>query len=199
MRLKTMITSLDFIRKQIADSISVKENLYDQVDIIMDISQRITNCFQSGNRLWLCGNGGSTADAQHIAAELAGKLYLDRNPLPAVALTTNTSLLTAISNDYGFVEVFARQVKGCVQQGDVLIGISTSGNSENVIKAVQEAKKIGAWTIGLSGNGGKLKEIADICLCILSSDTPRIQEAHITAGHIICSLVENMLFEGDKT
>jgi D-sedoheptulose 7-phosphate isomerase len=135
-----------------------------------------------------------SADAQHIAGELAGKFYLDRDPLPAIALTTNTSSLTAIANDYGYDQVFARQLRGLVNKGDIVIGISTSGSSPNVTIAMEEAKRHGAIIIAFTGQGGKLKEIAEYVLSIPSTDTPRIQEAHITAGHIIAYLVEEALF-----
>jgi len=158
----------------------------------------LVDAFRKGNKVLLFGNGGSAADAQHIACELAGKFYLDRAPLPAIALTTNTSSLTAIANDYSYEEVFVRQVKGLVKQGDVVIGISTSGNSPNVLRGIEEAKRLGATTIALIGRGGRLKKSADYVLSVPSDDTPRIQEAHITAGHIICYLVEQALFGNRK-
>ena len=146
----------------------------------------------------LFGNGGSAADAQHIACELGGKFYLDRAPLPVIALTTNTSSLTAIGNDYSYEEIFARQVRGLAKQGDIVVGISTSGNSPNVLRGIEEAKQLGAITVAFTGQGGRLKELAEYVLSVPSSDTPRIQEAHITAGHIICYLVEDTLFGNKK-
>ena len=182
------------IKNQINESIRLKEYLATKADILMSIAEELVRSFHSGNKVLLFGNGGSAADAQHIASELAGKFYLDRDPLPAIALTTNTSSLTAIANDYGYDTVFVRQLKGLVKKGDVVIGISTSGNSPNVLLAIEEAKHLGAVTVAFTGKGGKLKKLADYALSIPSEDTPRIQEAHITAGHIICYLVEETLF-----
>ncbi|HUC92007.1 MAG TPA: D-sedoheptulose 7-phosphate isomerase [Paenibacillus sp.] len=181
---------------QLEESIKVKEALKSQSNLIKSIADEVVAAFQRGNKVLFCGNGGSAADAQHLAAEFAGRFYLDREPLPALALHTNSSIVTAISNDYHFDEVYQRQVRALAVQGDVVIGISTSGNSRNIILAVEEAKRKGAITIAFTGSGGNLKEIADICLDVVSRDTPRIQEAHITAGHIICYLVENVLFGG---
>jgi D-sedoheptulose 7-phosphate isomerase len=154
----------------------------------------ICEALRSGGRVLLCGNGGSAADAQHIAAELVGRFKLERSAFAAVALTTDTSILTALGNDYGYSTVFSRQVEALCNEGDVLIGISTSGNSPNVLEAVRVARERGAKTVGLTGeNGGKLKDLVDACIRIPSSDTPRIQEGHITIGHIICELVETEL------
>ncbi len=189
-----METEAAIVAKQIEESIALKEALITQTDIILEIASQITQAFRRGNKVLLFGNGGSAADAQHIACELAGKLYLDRDPLPAIALTTNTSSLTAIANDYGYQEVFARQLRGVVTKGDIVIGISTSGSSPNVIIGLEEAKRCGALTVAFTGQGGKLKEIAEYVLSISSTNTPRIQEAHITAGHIIVHLVERSLF-----
>jgi len=145
-----------------------------------------------GNKVLLCGNGGSAADAQHIAAEFTGRYKTERDALPAIALTTDTSALTAIGNDYGFDAVFSRQVEAYANKGDLLVGISTSGNSENVIKAFEKAKKKGCFCMALSGrDGGRMKELADLNIIIPSSDTPRIQEMHILIGHIICQAVDD--------
>jgi D-sedoheptulose 7-phosphate isomerase len=187
------------IVKQIEDSIELKKYLQQETKNLVAIADLLVDAFRKGNKVLLFGNGGSAADAQHIACELAGKFYLDRAPLPAIALTTNTSSLTAIANDYSYEEVFVRQVKGLVKQGDVVIGISTSGNSPNVLRGIEEAKRLGATTITLTGRGGRLKELADYVLSVPSVDTPRIQEAHITAGHIICYLVEQALFGNRKS
>jgi len=184
------------IVKQVEDNIVLQKYLQKQARLLTIIAGLLVEGFQRGNKVLLFGNGGSAADAQHIASELAGKFYRDRAPLPAIALTTNTSSLTAIGNDYGYEEVFARQVKGLARKGDIVIGISTSGNSPNVLRAIEQAKQLGAVTIAFTGQGGNLKESADYVLSIPSSDTPRIQEAHITAGHIICYLVEEVLFGG---
>lgn len=187
---------IEIIDSKIQDSASLKLMLKGQSEVISDIAIEIAEAFSRGNKVLLCGNGGSAADAQHIAAELAGKFYRDREPLPAIALTVNTSVLTAIANDYSYKEVFVRQVRAMVKGGDIVVGISTSGSSDNVILALEEAKKCGARTVAFTGSGGKLKSVADLCLTVYSADTPRIQEAHITAGHIICYLVEEMLFGG---
>ena len=179
------------IEDSLNESASVKERLKAQADIIEKISREAVETFRRGGKIVLFGNGGSAADAQHIACELVGKFKLDREPLPAIALTTNTSILTAIANDISFEDVFLRQVQGLVTDKDLVIGISTSGESVNVIKAVLEAKNKGAKTIGLTGgDGGKLARVADISIIVPSKSTPRIQEAHITVGHIICELIE---------
>ena len=152
----------------------------------------VSEAIVDGKKLLIFGNGGSAADAQHIAAELTGRYKSERRGLPAIALTTDTSALTAIGNDYGYKEVFKRQVEALANKGDVVIGISTSGNSKNVIKALKKAKKIGCKTIGFSGrDGGKMNEVCDINIVVPSNDTPRIQEMHILMGHIICQAVDN--------
>ncbi len=152
----------------------------------------VTEALQRGNKVLLCGNGGSAADAQHIAAELTGRFKKERHPLPGIALTTDTSALTAIGNDYGFDQVFSRQVAALAKEGDVVIGISTSGNSLNVIYALETAKEMGCKAIGLSGKGGgKMEDVCDINIIVPSDDTARIQEMHILIGHILCQLVDN--------
>jgi D-sedoheptulose 7-phosphate isomerase len=186
------------IIRQIEESAELRKALKTQVDLLLKIAAQIIQAFRKGNKVLIFGNGGSAADAQHIACELAGKFYLDREPLPAIALTTNTSSLTAIANDYSYEAVFARQLRGLVKKGDVVIGISASGESSNVLQAIKEAKLHGAITVAFSGQGGKLKELADYVLSVPSADTPRIQETHITAGHIICYLVEEALFGEEK-
>ena len=180
------------------ESASVKEELSKQapeLKKIEEVSGAITKALKRGRKVVLFGNGGSAADAQHIACELAGKFTKERRGLSAIALTTNTSALTAIANDYGYAEVFSRQVDGIVNRGDVAIGISTSGESINVVKGLEAAKRKGALAVGLTGaKGGKLSGVADVCIRVPSRDTARIQEAHITIGHIICQLVEEALF-----
>ncbi len=157
---------------------------------------RVIECYREGKKVILFGNGGSAADAQHIATELVCRFQKERKSLPTIALTTDTSALTAIGNDYGFDRIFSRQVESITEKGDVVIGISTSGNSVNVIEGVKEAKKLGAYTIGFLGaTGGKLKNIVDLALCIPSEKTARIQETHITVGHIVCEIVEEELFK----
>jgi D-sedoheptulose 7-phosphate isomerase len=159
------------------------------------VTEEIANAFKAGRKVLFCGNGGSAADAQHLAAEFSGRFYTDRNPLPSEALHCNTSYLTAVANDYGYDVVYSRMVKGVGQKGDVLVGLSTSGNSVNIIKALEVAKEIGMITVCFTGkSGGKMKDMCDHLLNVPSNDTPRIQESHIMIGHIICQLVEEQLF-----
>ena len=186
------------IKSLIKASIDVKQQvlrdevLIEKTDKIVTI---ITTALQAGNRIWFCGNGGSAADAQHLAAEFSGRFYLDRMALPAEALHCNTSYLTAVANDYSFDEVYARLVKGICLAGDILIGLSTSGNSVNIIKAFEAAREKNVMTIGFTGEtGGNLKTLSDILINIPSTDTPRIQESHMLLGHIICQLVEEKFF-----
>lgn len=193
--MKTLRGKKAVVTKQIAESASLCAALAEQTDAIVQIAEQMIKAFSRGNKVLLFGNGGSAADAEHIACELAGKFALFRDPLPAIALTTNTASLTAIGNDFGYEEVFARQIRGLAAKGDVAIGISTSGASPNVIKAIEEADRLGAVTVAFTGAHGKLKESAQLVLSIPSTDTPRIQEAHMLAGHIICGLVEKSLFE----
>lgn len=184
------------VQRQLDESARVKSLLSQtQAAIICQIAQLMVACYRQGNKVMLMGNGGSAADAQHIAAELVGRFQLsERRPLAAIALNTNTSIITAIGNDYGFLKTFSRQVEALVQPGDVVIGISTSGNSPNVIEAIELAKAKGAKTIALVGQrGGRLSEVVDIALKVPSDETSRIQEAHITIGHILCYLVEQEL------
>ncbi len=186
------------IEKRIRESIAVKQELLNDRKTIGTIDcavKAIIACFKNGHRLWLCGNGGSAADAQHIAAELSGRFYLNRPPLPAEAFTVNTSYITAVSNDFSFDEIFIRLTQAHCHPGDILIGISTSGNSGNIVRALTMARDSGVTTIALTGNkGGELRNIADYSIIVPSNDTPRIQEAHILIGHIICELVESSLF-----
>jgi D-sedoheptulose 7-phosphate isomerase len=169
----------------------LKENLPKFLETINLLSQ----AFERGNKLLLFGNGGSAADAQHIAAEFVNRYIIDRPPLPAIALTTDTSILTSVSNDLAFQEIFAKQVKALGKEGDVAIGLSTSGNSSNVIKAFEVAREMGIKTVALAGNdGGMLAKIADIAMIVPSSSTPRIQETHILVAHILCEMVEHQLF-----
>ena len=153
------------------------------------------NAYKAGGKILIAGNGGSAADAQHFAGELVSRFYFDRPPLAAIALTTNSSILTAISNDYGYEDVFARQVQALGQTGDVFIAISTSGNSPNILKVIMAAKAIGLVVIGLTGrSGGKMKALCDICLCAPSDATPRIQECHLVIEHCLCACIEEQLF-----
>jgi len=157
-----------------------------------EASKLMVSTLKNGNKILLCGNGGSAADAQHIAAELTGRYKSERRGLPAIALTTDTSALTAISNDYGYAKVFDRQVEALANKGDLLIGISTSGNSDNIISALNTAKELGCTTIGFSGHdGGQMNKVCDVNLIVPSNDTPRIQEMHILFGHTLCQIVDN--------
>lgn len=186
------------IVRQVRESAALKSSLLRETALLLNIAELIVKAFRDGHKVLLFGNGGSAADAQHIAAELSGKFYFDRPPLPALALTANTSALTAIANDYSFEDIFARQVSGLAQRGDVVIGISTSGSSPNVLNGIREAKRKGAITIVFTGQGGKLGKAAHYALAIPSKDTPRIQETHILAGHLICFMVESILFGNNK-
>jgi D-sedoheptulose 7-phosphate isomerase len=178
------------------ENIKIKEDIKDLAPMIKNISEKIIRAYENKKKVVLFGNGGSAADAQHIASEFVGKFYKDRESLPSLALHTNTSSITATANDYGFDLIFKRQVSAFVEEGDVVIGISTSGNSPNVIKGLAKAKEKGAITVGMTGHkNNKIEKIVDYCLKIPSIDTPRIQEGHITVGHIICYLVEKALFE----
>lgn len=192
---------MNIIKEGLFNSIKVKQAILSDEYLLVTISNvvdEIVNTFRKGGKVLLCGNGGSAADAQHIAAELSGRFYFDREPLFAEALHVNTSYLTAVANDYSYDEVFARLVKAKGKPRDILIGISTSGNSKNVLRAIEEANKIGMITVGMTGRtGGKMKDICKYLINIPSDDTPRIQEAHITVGHIICELVERELFKND--
>lgn len=180
-------------------SINVKQALLEQDHILNNIelsANTIEQCFKGDGKVLLCGNGGSAADAQHLAAEFSGRFYYDREPLFAEALHVNGSYLTAVGNDYSYAEIYSRLVKAKGRTGDVLIGISTSGNSPNVVKALEQAKTQGMITIGMTGEtGGKMKDLCDILLNVPSTDTPRIQESHILIGHTICELVEDKMFK----
>ena len=175
----------------------MKEELHkSQVENIEKAARLIIACFKAGCKVLVFGNGGSAADSQHIAAELVGRFRKERSPLAAIALTTNTSTLTAIANDYGYNVTFARQVEALVKEGDVALGLSTSGNSKNVIAALEKARSLGARTIALTGaGGGAMKDLCDCLIAVHSKDTARIQESHIMIGHIICELVESELFK----
>ena len=190
------ISAEQMIRHAIRESIEVKHELLDQhISIIVRLAGLLIRTFHAGGKVVLFGNGGSAADAQHVAAELVNRFLMDREALPAIALTTNTSILTSVGNDIAFDQVFARQVKALAQKDDLAIGISTSGNSPNVLNGIIAAKEEGAITLGFTGrDGGKLKDLVDICFCVPSDSTPRIQEAHITVWHAICEVVEQELF-----
>lgn len=186
------------IIEAIKESIEVKQHILadpDLLKMIDDVATACTTAFCNGNKVLFCGNGGSAADAQHLSAEFSGRFYYDRPPLPSEALHVNTSYLTAVANDYSYDEVYARIVRGSGHEGDILIGLSTSGNSGNVIRAFEVANEIGMITVALTGKGGgKMKNIVDFLIDVPSSDTPRIQESHIMIGHIICEIVEKSMF-----
>ena len=188
------------IIKELEESISVKKKLKNQAESINKISIILINSLRSGGMIYLLGNGGSASDAQHIAGELVGRFSkISRRGLPALALTTNTSIITAIGNDLSFDEIFTRQIESYVKKNDVFIGISTSGKSKNVISAVKLSKKLGAKIIIFTGiNSGPLTKLADVSLMIPSSNTQRIQECHITVGHILCGLIEKNLFASEQ-
>lgn len=181
------------------ESINTKEKSLGLVKNIKDIAEAMIKTYRNGGKIIFFGNGGSAADAQHLVAELVGKFQMNRVPLQAISLATNISILTAIGNDLSFDEIFSRQVEAIANPTDLVIGISTSGNSKNVINGILVAKRKGAKTIGLTGEkGGKLADIADLVLKVPSNSTPRIQEVHITIGHILCYLVEKALFAEEK-
>ena len=186
------------INKCISNSVeNYQRVLNDEIlqENIENIVVKSVEAFRNDKKMLFCGNGGSASDAQHIAAELSGRFYSDRPPLYAEALHVNSSYMTAVANDYGYKETYARMVEASGRKGDVLVGISTSGNSPNVVKAMQSAKEIGMVTVGFTGSkGGKMKEICDIMIQVPSDDTPRIQEVHILVGHIICQLIEEEMF-----
>lgn len=189
-----------YILEQIKSSYEVKQSIYKSEKLINDIAKVTSLCVQmyrsaQNNKLILAGNGGSAADAQHIAAELVGRYGFDRPSLPSLALTTDTSNLTAIGNDYGYDKVFSRQLEGMGQAGDIFIGISTSGNSKNILAAFQSAKLKNVTTVALvGGSGGEMAKLADYALVVPSSITPRIQESHILIGHILCDIIEKEIF-----
>jgi D-sedoheptulose 7-phosphate isomerase len=186
------------INDLIKASISVKEQIISDgvmAPLLEEVIQIITNTFQNGGAVYFCGNGGSAADAQHLAAEFSGRFYKDRKALPSEALHCNTSYLTAVANDYSYDVIYSRLIEGIARKGDVLIGLSTSGNSGNILKAFEMANSMGVITIGMTGaGGGKMKAISNYLIEVPSNTTPRIQESHILIGHIICELVEKNIF-----
>ncbi|EAK6936238.1 D-sedoheptulose 7-phosphate isomerase [Campylobacter coli] len=187
-----------YIKEHFTDSILVKEQILKDenlITLIKNASLEVIKAYKNGNKTLLAGNGGSAADAQHIAGEFVSRFYFDRPGIASIALTTDTSILTAIGNDYGYENLFARQVQAQGVKGDVFIGISTSGNSKNILKALELCKQKEIISIGLSGaSGGAMNELCDYCIKVPSTCTPRIQEAHILIGHIICAIIEEELF-----
>ena len=187
-------TILSIIQASIDTKLAILQD-EKMIDAIQESVEKITTAFKNGNKILFCGNGGSAADAQHLAAEFSGRFYKDRDALPAEALHVNTSYMTAVANDYSFDVVYSRMVNGIGKKGDVLVGLSTSGSSVNILKAIETAKEKDMTTIGFTGaSGGKMKNECDILLNVPSTDTPRIQESHILLGHIICQLVEEQYF-----
>jgi D-sedoheptulose 7-phosphate isomerase len=186
------------INQLIAQSISVKQQMLSDAPLLASVANcvdSIVSAFKSGNKVLFCGNGGSAADAQHLAAEFSGRFYINRDALPAEALHCNTSYMTAVANDYSYDVIYSRLIKGIGHKGDILIGLSTSGNSSNIVNAFETAKQKQMITIGFTGQtGGKMKPLSDYLLAIPSTDTPRIQECHMLLGHIICQLVEEKIF-----
>jgi len=193
-----MAQSTTRIKEILENNVKVKQAILSNnklIETIEKVADKMAACFKSSGKVLFCGNGGSAADAQHLAAELSGRFYYDRPSLPAEAIHVNTSYLTAVANDYTFDEIYSRYVSGVGKPGDMLIGISTSGNSENILRAITEAKRIGMTTVAFTGlSGGKMKKITDFLINVPSTDTPRIQESHILVGHIICELVEKEVF-----
>ena len=189
----------DKIKKIIGASINTKQQILNDGAFIKKIENAvdaIVHALEKGNRIWFCGNGGSAADAQHLAAEFSGRFYKNRKALPAEALHCNTSYLTAVANDYSYDVIYSRLVEGIAEKGDVLVGLSTSGNSPNILKAFEAARQKDVLTIGFTGaGGGKMKDVSDYLFNVPSTDTPRIQESHIMVGHIICELAEEKLFK----
>ena len=190
---------MDKIKNIIQSSIDVKTKILKDDELMQTVNDCvnvIVSAFEKGNKVLFCGNGGSAADAQHLAAEFSGRFYTDRDALPAEALHCNTSYITAVANDYSYDVIYSRLVKGIGNEGDVLVGLSTSGNSKNIVKAFEFAKEKKMITIGFTGeSGGKLKKLSDFLINVPSEDTPRIQESHIMLGHIICQFVEEIYFE----
>lgn len=187
----------DIVVKSLEESHEVRQRVLERIEEVVQIGELFVRVLEGGKTVFLFGNGGSAADAQHIAAELVGRFAGDRRSLPAVALTVNTSNLTAVANDYGYQYVFSRQIEGLARQGDLAVGISTSGNSPNVLEGVKAAREKGCITVGLTGeDGGRLKDLVDCCFKAPARKPSRIQEVHILVGHILCEIVEQRLFHG---
>jgi D-sedoheptulose 7-phosphate isomerase len=189
----------DKIKTIISSSIAVKQAVLSDsnlLETVQNVSNEMLKCLRFDNRIYFCGNGGSAADAQHLAAEFSGRFYTDRKALPAEALHCNTSYLTAVANDYSYDVVYSRLIEGIAKEGDIVVGLSTSGNSANIVKAFEAAREKKVITVGFTGkDGGKMKPLSDFLLNVPSTDTPRIQESHIMLGHIICQMVEELYFE----
>lgn len=193
---------LNYVVQEFQDSVAVKQRILGDSGLmqrVLRMGHLLIDRYEAGNKLLVAGNGGSAADAQHIAAEFVSRFNFDRPGLPALALTTDTSILTAVGNDYGYDQLFRRQLEANGITGDIFLGISTSGNSPNILQALEAARLKGITTFGLTGQtGGKMRELCDYCLCVPSTDTPRIQEAHILIGHTLCAMVELAMFEDPR-
>ena len=191
----------DLIAKALEESLRVKEDFIKKnVSTLIQLAENISKAFENGGKLMLCGNGGSAADAQHLAAEFVNRFQLERQPLPALALTTDTSIITSVANDYRYEDVFSKQIKALGVQGDILLAISTSGRSGNILSAIRTAKEKGLYTAGfVGGDGGDMIKLVDLALVVESGRAPRVQEAHILAGHLICELVDHILFKKDSS
>ncbi len=188
------------IKKALMEGLRVKEDFIERnTSSLIHLAEHLSKAFTNNKKLLICGNGGSAADAQHLAAEFVNRFQLERKPLPALALTTDTSIITSVANDYSYDEVFSKQINALGVQGDILLAISTSGRSENVLSAIRTAKKKGLYTVGfIGGDGGEMWRLVDLALVVKSDQTPRVQETHILAGHLICELVDYILFQRDS-
>ncbi len=188
------------IKKAVMEGLRVKEDFIKRnTSSLIHLAEHLSKAFTNNKKLLICGNGGSAADAQHLAAEFVNRFQLERKPLPALALTTDTSIITSVANDYSYDEVFSKQINALGVQGDILLAISTSGRSENVLSAIRTAKKKGLYTVGfIGGDGGEMWRLVDLALVVKSDQTPRVQETHILAGHLICELVDYILFQKDS-
>jgi len=191
----------NIIAEALREGLRIKEDFINKnTSKLIHLAEHISKAFKNDRKLLICGNGGSAADAQHLSAEFVNRFQLERPPLPALALTTDTSIITSVANDYSYDEVFSKQIKALGVEGDILLAISTSGRSENVLSAIRTAKKKGLYTVGfIGGDGGEMRKLVDLALVVESDRTPRVQETHILAGHIICELVEYILFQGDSS
>ncbi len=188
------------IKKAVMEGLRVKEDFIKRnTSSLIHLAEHLSKAFTNNKKLLICGNGGSAADAQHLAAEFVNRFQLERKPLPALALTTDTSIITSVANDYSYNEVFSKQINALGVQGDILLAISTSGRSENVLSAIRTAKKKGLYTVGfIGGDSGEMWRLVDLALVVKSDQTPRVQETHILAGHLICELVDYILFQKDS-
>ena len=188
------------IKKAVIEGLRVKEDFIKRnTSSLIHLAEHLSKAFTNNKKLLICGNGGSAADAQHLAAEFVNRFQLERKPLPALALTTDTSIITSVANDYSYNEVFSKQINALGVQGDILLAISTSGRSENVLSAIRTAKKKGLYTVGfIGGDSGEMWRLVDLALVVKSDQTPRVQETHILAGHLICELVDYILFQKDS-